>query len=1033
MEKNTQKRRKRTGCSVPLLLLLVIAAGLFFGRGKISRIWTGFMGESAAAPDEDGVRKRDELILFAADNQLSAGTEETMELTVLCEEQVTGPVTIADEKGQQLAVLENDGSGELKASVTFFEEEPRYGSLTASAGEAVSAPLYFYVIPEITEEMGERFLTVCTELGDYAEQAGFEDPWAEDTLKAVTGWLEKDERVSKVKPAGEGLIFETTDGLVGSYGLSRYAPNTFGYTDEDDAFEAWRSGRQTEDLFIPSEIPATNTGILHMSPAPDDRVIAMSSGSFRSSENKLAERVGGTLTWLEADDAVRKLTSGGFTDYGMSVFNTHGTLIEREDGSQMLLMYMGSRSKQEIWELMDLMDYYREDISVTRREDGLFNNLWAMVDEPGSIRWIVDVLIDDAGHATYRLKMASSYLECALGDQVFDNTILYFLVCYARSDDRMVDLLFRHGASAFIGCREALDVGLAVAFTEHMAEIMGGPRNEYSYGTFEDLLKPFSAGAEEKARTEIYPDEEDFQAEYVKAKKEAPLRLCYVGDSGDRVLAAEGNMKGTVLDSDQKKVENGDVTLYRWLDHTFREVWSGKTDSDGEFLAEKIPYGIYGIRAQKDGTMGFVTAWLKDGSKTAEADDIILEQTGAENNGGNVVRYRGNTYYWKYSGESLSSDGLFAYYPYNYKTMNQLICRGEDGDEKVLLEAGGSGPIFISGERIYLEEDGSRLFSVELNGKNRAEHENFIPWAADEGTGTLIGTKSYASGGGVWLLQSQDQSLKQISSEGTSFLGAEDGYVYYSSVDIGETAEATLWKTSLGGGETVKLGQVSSSEEWAVSGFDIYQIMKCGDWVYYSYGSYAGTGGFFQDGGINRVDPEGKNTQVCVAYGELSAEEFLALENEYETSLYYVGKDDAIGSYIGFWDDYPYATCHVKTQKNGEDTWETVQSSLDITRPGAYVCIGGEILRIDEKEGAYQTLIPEEAGFEFTDAPTGSEDHITLISQLDVVGEDLFFTVEQSARNRERDMGWRAGYDRERSVFYTMKLGGTEPVEIYEY
>ena len=81
----------------------------------------------------------------------------------------------------------------------------------------------------------------------------------------------------------------------------------------------------------------------------------------------------------------------------------------------------------------------------------------------------------------------------------------------------------------------------------------------------------------------------------------------------------------------------------------------------------------------------------------------------------------------------------------------------------------------------------------------------------------------------------------------------------------------------------------------------------------------------------------------------------------------------------------------------------------------------------------YETLIPREAGFEFIDSPTDSEEQIVLVSSLDVVGDEVFFTVEWSARNRARDMGWRAGYDRERSVFYVMELGGTEAVKIYEY
>ena len=81
---------------------------------------------------------------------------------------------------------------------------------------------------------------------------------------------------------------------------------------------------------------------------------------------------------------------------------------------------------------------------------------------------------------------------------------------------------------------------------------------------------------------------------------------------------------------------------------------------------------------------------------------------------------------------------------------------------------------------------------------------------------------------------------------------------------------------------------------------------------------------------------------------------------------------------------------------------------------------------------SYQTLIPQSAGFDFIDNPQGSEDKIALVSDLDIIGNDLYFTVDWSVR-KEESFGWRPLYDRERSVFYTMKIGESEPLELYEY
>lgn len=409
--------------------------------------------------------------------------------------------------------------------------------------------------------------------------------------------------------------------------------------------------------------------------------------------------------------------------------------------------------------------------------------------------------------------------------------------------------------------------------------------------------------------------------------------------------------------------------------------------------------------------------------------EYVKPVIGAENNGGNVVRYRENLYYWKYHAESFDSTGIFAYYS-PQQTENQLICRHEDGSEEVLLSTKGYGAIFITGDRIYLKEDGANLFSVNMDGDDRIEHGSFEPWAADDRNGTLIGRKSYADGGGVAVLK-PDHTLENITNTGYTFLGTIDGYCYYTASEFKETSNFTLYRVSIDGSQVETLDSVTMDAGEAL-GLDACQLMQIGDRIYYSYGFYAGTGGFFQNGGINCVDADGTNKQVCVPYGNLGAEEFLVVENDGETRLYYVEPEDSMGSYVGFWDDYPYTMCHVMTRGNQEETWTTTQSDSYLSRPGSFICVSGEILQYNEEMMSYQTLIPKSAGFDFLDSPQGSEDKIALISDMDIIGEELFFTVEWSVRSEE-SFGWRPVYYRERSVFYTMKIGESEPVELYTY
>ena len=158
--------------------------------------------------------------------------------------------------------------------------------------------------------------------------------------------------------------------------------------------------------------------------------------------------------------------------------------------------------------------------------------------------------------------MSSNYLESALGDRVFDNTIVYFAVCYARADDQMVKMLHRHGASAFIGCREDLDVGVAAAFLEQMAEVMGLPANEDSFGALIHVSGNVLTSVDEMVKTSVYPDKEGYEG-YRQALKEKPLRYSFLNDGGNRVFAGFGEVQGHVLDQDLKEIQEAQVTLYQ--------------------------------------------------------------------------------------------------------------------------------------------------------------------------------------------------------------------------------------------------------------------------------------------------------------------------------------------------------------------------------------------------------------------------------------------------------------------------------------
>lgn len=399
---------------------------------------------------------------------------------------------------------------------------------------------------------------------------------------------------------------------------------------------------------------------------------------------------------------------------------------------------------------------------------------------------------------------------------------------------------------------------------------------------------------------------------------------------------------------------------------------------------------------------------------------------GVENNGGKAVRYLGNEYYWKYNSKSVEDNGLFASYGFVESAENQMICRRPDGSEQVLFEARGSGDIYIAGDRMYLTQGYSRLFSVKMDGSGRIDYGIFEVWAADEEKGTLVGT-SYERGGGIYILYGEENRVLRISGDSGVKAGVTGGDCYYSVADSA-TRGFFLYRLSADGtGGPQLVDHVAVGDPYD----QVYamEVIRLGDRLYYSYGFYGGTGRYFQQGGINSVNVDGSDARTCVEYGGITGEDFLVEKKGEAELVYYIDGD--IISYIGYWKYYAVEGCQVKNMSTGQ----VRESDFPLSRQNSYIYKDGGILMVAEHEARYQTLISKQTAARFgLWEPSGTEaDEMTLIRHLEVVGDIIYFTVERSERNPALDIGWRTNYMRTGSECYRMEKGGENPVLLYSY
>lgn len=406
-----------------------------------------------------------------------------------------------------------------------------------------------------------------------------------------------------------------------------------------------------------------------------------------------------------------------------------------------------------------------------------------------------------------------------------------------------------------------------------------------------------------------------------------------------------------------------------------------------------------------------------------------LKTSRIQNNGTSIVRWNGNDYYWKYNADSVENDGLFAYYPFREGTINQMICRHPDEQEEVLFELDWSGDIYLVGNRIYLEKSGG-MCSVNMDGSGLVDYHYFHIWDVDEQAGTVLGMNE----GKIQLIHSETGEIETIAAGDYHYAGTADGYAYYTG---STTEELTLYQYKPDGSQGVREVQhFAYPPEYRSYGelIDmtyITQLTSLNHTLYYSYGFYAGTGGFFQQGGINYLElsEQGDPLQGGICIERIQAEEFLVEDGSEGINIYYI--EDTTGSYIGFWEDTPYPGCSVKNMTTGQVS----PSDFRLTRPGAFVYLDNAIYREMEHQADYTPIISEEmtTAYGCTGGDLSIAPSITLIHSIEQIDQDIYYTVERCTRDTARDMGWRPGYIRTGSERYRLTLGETQAKLLFSY
>ena len=280
-----------------------------------------------------------DLVLRLEKGLFSVGSKETVNFTIHCPENAK-TIKILDEKGKEVATVENQGEAQVSGSIEINESEPRFGSLHAVSENLESQEIYFTVAPEITEVMLENLGNVCVDIHDYLVTEYPDGKYTDDAPAKIRQFLEQDKRVGNVRIDEKMILFQTIDGLMGMVDTSENEGFVRGTVSKEKAYALSREGQTDEETVIPERSAVTNTRYLYVSPVNDDPIINYGDVDPREYLEHMASEFGAHYEFIKNDDAETVMKDGSFTNAGFTVLSTHGHTFTRENGGKLLLMSM---------------------------------------------------------------------------------------------------------------------------------------------------------------------------------------------------------------------------------------------------------------------------------------------------------------------------------------------------------------------------------------------------------------------------------------------------------------------------------------------------------------------------------------------------------------------------------------------------------------------------------------------------------------------------------------------------------------------
>ncbi len=259
--------------------------------------------------------------------------------------------------------------------------------------------------------------------------------------------------------------------------------------------------------------------------------------------------------------------------------------------------------------------------------------------------------------------------------------------------------------------------------------------------------------------------------------------------------------------------------------------------------------------------------------ETVYTDDLsLLEESDRMSR---QYAYReGKVYYRRYHEDSFEATS-YTYENYSYLPVSgvekEMVCIDREGVQTALFTDKGQGDFYLIGDRFYMTDSG--VYSVDMEGRDRIDYGDGEILAAD-GTKNILILGLEEGGHDLWRpdycvldchtgvctsLLSKAYHARDEEEGFWSFEAYQDGWVYLTFFrrggEDGQGGETTLYAVSLDGvwNEVITL----ASDTYMSYSENVIGLQALGDRLFFLFGGYDGSAGWYQGGRIIAVRRDG--------------------------------------------------------------------------------------------------------------------------------------------------------------------------------